>query len=378
MNRRKGNDRVEIVKQLSVLLVEDNDTHAHLVQRHLKKGRLSKFVVQCVGTLADAITRANTGKFDAVLLDLSLPDSEIKETLGRFIESVPPYPTIVLTSLDDLDFASELVHQGADDFLVKSDINSQILLRSIRYAIERRKSREALAEYAAKLERSNEELRSFAHTVAHEVRSPLNIVSCCLTLIDEDHHDVLGPDSIEAMEDATTAIKGMTELVTDLLEYSRVDNTDVEHLPVDLNEVAQEAVDSLKQEISESSATIEMATLPIVSGNAIQLRQLFCNLLSNAIKYRHLQRDPIINVTATDVDSEWQISFSDNGLGMSSVDQKQVFDPFVRAHESTGIPGTGIGLSFCRRIIENHGGKIWVESIPGEGSEFCFTILKEE
>ena len=362
--------------QLTVLLVEDNETHSHLVRRHLKKARLSTIEVVGVETLADAVSAATQASFDAVLLDLSLPDSEISETLPRFITAVPDIPTIVLTSLDDLDFASDLVHQGADDFLVKSDIDSQILLRSIRYTIERRRSQRELAEYAKRLERSNEELKNFAHTVAHEVRSPLNIVSCCLALIDEDHGDLLATDSIEAMSDANVAINGMTQLVTELLEYSRVENAAIEYGPVELDQVFQEAVRTLKQEISESSSSVQSESLPTVLGNAVQLRQLLCNLLSNAIKYRHPERVVSIKVAAIEKDTNWQISISDNGLGMSAEDQKHIFDPFVRVHESTGIAGTGIGLSFCQRIVENHGGEVWVDSASEDGSVFCFTVPK--
>ncbi|TWT98354.1 sensor histidine kinase [Stieleria varia] len=361
-------------KHLRVLLVEDNETHAHLVRRHLQKAQLSTIDVQRVGTLRDAIDAIHTDKYDAVLLDLSLPDSDITETLGRFIDTTPNAAIIVLTSLNDLDFASKLVLQGADDFLVKSDIDSQVLVRSIRYAIERRKNKVQLAQYANQLEKRNEELKTFAHTVAHEVRSPLNIVSCCLTLIDEDHHDALGPDSVEAIADAKEAIVGMTELVTDLLEYSQVENTPSELCSVDMNVAFQEAISTLKHEVIDASATVDCATLPTVNGNPIRLRQLLRNLLSNALKYRDPHRNPQINVAVREQESSWEFSVSDNGLGMSPQSTQQVFAPFVRAHESTGIPGTGIGLSFCQRVVEGHGGRIWVESAEGSGSRFCFTL----
>lgn len=361
---------------LSILLVEDNETHSHLVQRHLRRARLTSFEIVCAQTLEHAIEAATTKKLDAVLLDLSLPDSVMTETLPTFIQAVPDLPVIVLTSLDDLDFASNLVQQGADDFLAKATIDGQVLLRSIRYAIERRKIRAKLADYAYRLQRSNEELKSFAHTVAHEVRSPLNIVSCCLALVNEDHGDVLGPDSREAMADAKAAIAGMTDLVTDLLEYSRVENATLELTEVDTKQTLAEVTGLLKNEIRDSGAEITADALPCIRGNPIQLRQLLRNLISNAIKYQQPGRPPRIHISAQEMPSHWQFTISDNGLGIPSEHLAKVFAPFARMHESTGIAGTGIGLSYCRRIVVNHDGEIWVESTPGVGSQFHFTLAK--
>ncbi|QDV85162.1 sensor histidine kinase [Stieleria magnilauensis] len=363
-------------KLLKVLLVEDNETHAHLVRRHLKKARLSTIEATAAETLADAIAAASENEFDAVLLDLSLPDSEITETLPRFIDAVPSVPTIVLTSLDDLDFASSLVHQGADDFLVKSDIDSQILLRSIRYAIERKRSQRELADYAKRLERSNEELKHFAHTIAHEIRSPLSVVSCCLFLIREDYGQSFSDDCCESIDDAEAAIRGMSELVTELLNYSRVENDSAQFADIDLQPVFDDVITALRSEIERSAAEVTAGELPMVHGNEIQLRQVLKNLIGNAIKYCDPTRPPRVHVMCEEQDTEFQITVRDNGLGTPAASRELIFNPFTRVHESTGISGTGIGLSFCQRIIDNHGGSIGVVANQDVGSTFWFKLPK--
>lgn len=369
-------DAVRSAQKLKVLLVEDNQTHSHLIRRHLNKAGRTTVEISEATTLAEAISILKMAAFDAVLLDLSLPDSEIGETMPRVITVASHVPIVVLTSLDDLEFASDLVHQGADDFLVKSELNGEALLRSIRYAIERKKNRRELAQYAAELRRSNDELKSFAHTVAHEVRSPLNVVACCLTLIEEDHAEQFEPDSRESLIDAKRAIEGMTELVTDLLEFSRVEHSEEPHAAVDMNEVWINVLAQLRSDIEANQAIVGAETLPNVTGNRVQLRQLLTNLVTNAIKYRHPDRPPHVELRSIALPAHWQFSIVDNGLGIAAQDRENVFAPFVRAHESTGIAGTGIGLSFCRRIVENHGGEIKVESAIDHGSTFTFTLKR--
>ena len=226
-------------KKLRVLLVEDNETHSHVVLRRLDKTARQTIAVTHVTTLGDAISQATESSFDAVLLDLSLPDSGLTETLPRVIEALPQMPIIVLTSLSDLDFASETVHQGADDYLVKTDIGGEILVRAIRYAVERKRNQSELAEYAAKLERSNQELQSFAHTIAHEIRSPLTVVACCLQLVEEDCEGRLEKDTRESIDDAKTSVRNMTGLVTELLEYAKIEQASGGFAAVDMNVVSR-------------------------------------------------------------------------------------------------------------------------------------------
>ncbi|WP_161604464.1 sensor histidine kinase [Roseiconus nitratireducens] len=361
---------------LRVLLVEDNETHRHLIRRHLTKSVGEGIQLTQTDRLQEALNELARGPYDAVLLDLSLPDSPLTETLPRLIDQVTDVPVVVLTSLGDLDFASQLVQQGADDFLVKSEITGQTLLRSIRYAIERKKNQIKLSEYAARLKKRNEELKSFAHTIAHEVRSPLNVVSCCLSLVEEEQAGQLDEDSMEAIADAKAAIKGMAELVTDLLDFSRAEHDQSQHVPVAMQSLLGEVRTSLRTELDQAQAELQASDLPEVHGNPVQLRQLLKNLISNAIKYRHPERVPSVSVWVAQRDSEWLVGVDDNGIGIPADRIADVFSPFVRAHEFTGVPGTGIGLAYCRRIVEAHGGEIWIEQSSDAGTSLRFTIEK--
>ncbi|MEO8494947.1 MAG: response regulator, partial [Planctomycetota bacterium] len=215
-------------KRLTVLLVEDNDTHAHVVRRYIEKARLAHATLEHVERLSAALARIGEGGIDALLLDLSLPDSAITETLPRVIEACPDMPVVVLTSLNDLDFATGAVQQGAQDFLVKSELSSELLIRSILYAIERKKTQDKLEAYAAELERSNEHLQGFAHTVADEVKSPLNVVSLCLQWVQSNYAAQFDAECRQLLNDSSAAIRGMTELVNELLEFGRAEVEGVE------------------------------------------------------------------------------------------------------------------------------------------------------
>jgi signal transduction histidine kinase len=362
-------------KSLTVLLVEDNATHAHIIRRHLDKSADNGLILHHVERLADALLRLDQDDIDALLLDLSLPDSEISETLPRILESHGDLPIVVLTSLDDLDFATRAVQQGAQDYLVKSDLSGQLLLRSIRYAIERKKTQDKLEAYAAELQRSNDHLRGFAHTVAHEVKSPLGIVAACLQMLNDKHHGGFDAETRDFVADASGAIRGMTELVNELLEFARIGSELEEFEEVDAEAVYYQAYVMLRPAIRQSGAAVTHDPLPTIQGNAVQLRQLLQNLIGNAIKYRGVSR-PRIHVAVEESSDAWRFSVRDNGIGIAPADQERVFDAFVRLHQQEAIPGTGIGLALCKRIVEHHGGQIWVESAIGGGSIFHFTLPK--
>ena len=359
---------------LTVLLVEDNETHALIVRRHLEKSEADVQLTH-VGTFQSGIDCLDDHQPDVILLDLSLPDSEITQTLPRVIEAAPDTPVIALTSLNDLEFATSAVQQGAQDYLVKSELQGEILIRAIRYAIERKKSQDKLEAYATELERSNEHLRSFAHTVAHEVKSPLTPIKGCIDILKTTYGDDFDAETTELVEGSEAAIRGMTELVNELLEFARVDVQEQEFTEVDLEVVFYQAYVLLRPAMKENVAEITHDPLPTVRGKPVQLRQLLQNLIGNAIKYRS-DADPRIHVSVADSGDRWKFSVQDNGLGIDSSDLERVFEVFVRLSNSSDRPGTGIGLGFCQRIVENHGGRIWVESEVSSGSTFYFELPK--
>ncbi|WP_317176180.1 PAS domain S-box protein [Halomontanus rarus] len=228
-------------------------------------------------------------------------------------------------------------------------------------------------ETRRKLEESNERLEQFAYAASHDLQEPLRMISSYLQLVDRRYSDELDEDGQEFIEFAVDGAHRMQNMIEGLLTYSRVETQGDPFGPIDLDRVLEEALTDLQVKIEESDAEIEAESLPYVHGDASQLRQVFENLLKNAITYSG-DEPPSIEVTAEKNDSEWVLSVHDEGIGIDYDNTQRIFDVFQRAHGHEGYAGTGIGLALCERIVERHGGDIWVKSEVGEGSTFSFTL----
>jgi PAS domain S-box-containing protein len=228
-------------------------------------------------------------------------------------------------------------------------------------------------EYKRKLEESNERLEQFAYAVSHDLQEPLRMVSSYLQLVEDRYADDLDGDAREFIEFAVDGADRMREMIDGLLEYSRVETRGDPLEPVDLDDVVNGVLDDLQVRIEERDADIEAETLPGVEGDASQLRQVFQNLVSNALEYNG-DEPPRVHVEAERNEDEWVISVSDDGIGIAPDDQDRIFEVFERLHSREEHEGTGIGLALCRRIVERHGGDIWVDSAPGGGATFSFTL----
>jgi signal transduction histidine kinase len=354
---------------LSLLLVEDNADHAALIQRlgNNAAGNMLRF--KHVGQLAAALeVLGQTTRVDAVLLDLSLPDSDLLQTLPAVLAARPDIPIVVLTSLADLEFAATAVKQGAQDYLVKSELSGDLLLRSIHHAIERKK-------ITLELQRSNEELRRFAHTLAHEIRAPLQLLASASELIRVKHAASFDEQSNGFIDSMQAAVNGMSELIRDLLDFAQVGTgSEKSFARVELQTALDAALLLLRHDLDALAATVTHDKLPAISGDEVQLRHLLQNLIGNSLKYGS-ERAPQIHISAeAAVDNYWTIRVEDNGRGIESEFHEQIFEPLKRFHEPDKIPGSGIGLAFCKRVVEHHGGRLWVRSEPGEGSTFFFTL----
>ncbi|QLG49399.1 PAS domain-containing sensor histidine kinase [Natrinema halophilum] len=228
-------------------------------------------------------------------------------------------------------------------------------------------------EYRRKLEKSNERLEQFAYAASHDLQEPLRMVTSYLQLIDQRYGDALDEDGEEFLEFAVDGAERMREMIDGLLTYSRVETNGDPFGVVDLNVIVENVREDLQIQIEESDAEITTDNLPHVEGDASQLRQVFQNLLSNAIEYSGDQ-PPRVDITTDRDGSDWVISVRDEGVGIETDDQKRIFEVFQRLHTRREHAGTGIGLALCRRIVERHGGEIWVEAEPGVGSTFSFTL----
>ncbi|MFC6763915.1 PAS domain-containing sensor histidine kinase [Natrinema soli] len=240
-------------------------------------------------------------------------------------------------------------------------------------AIERQGYERCLNETVSELEASNERLEQFAYAASHDLQEPLRMVSSYLQLIERRYADELDAEGREFIDYAVDGADRMREMIDGLLEYSRIDSQGDPFEPVDLDAVLADVLTDLQVMIDRSDAEISIEPLPEVRGDSHQLRQLFQNLLSNAIEYSG-DEPPRMDVTAERSGRTWEISVRDEGIGIDPDKQDRVFRVFQRLHSREEYEGTGIGLALCRRIVERHSGRIWVDAEPGEGSTFSFTI----
>jgi PAS domain S-box-containing protein len=226
---------------------------------------------------------------------------------------------------------------------------------------------------AEELRRSNAELEQFAYVASHDLQEPLRTVSSYCQLLEKRYKEKLDKNAADYIEFAVSGAKRMQLLINDLLQYSRVGTRGKPFRPTELNQVFADVVSSLDRAISESGATVTRGELPVVPGDAVQLGQLFQNLIGNAIKFRG-PHAPEIEVGAAEIEGETVFSVKDNGIGIEAQHADRIFQIFQRLHEREKYSGTGIGLAVCKKIVERHGGRIWVESAPGQGSAFLFTL----
>jgi PAS domain S-box-containing protein len=244
---------------------------------------------------------------------------------------------------------------------------------TFRDITERKQAEEELKKLSDELARSNADLQQFAYTASHDLQEPIMVVAGFVNLLAKRYKGKLDEKADEFIEHAIDGTKRMQVLIKDLLDYSRVGSTGKSFTPTDCLSSLDKAVFNLQIVLKESGAVITHDDLPTVMADSSQLIRLFQNLISNAIKF-HGKEAPRIHISAKQKEDEWIFSFKDNGIGIDPKFSDKIFVMFQRLHAKKEYPGTGIGLATCKKIVERHGGRIWVESEPGKGSTFFFSI----
>ena len=233
-----------------------------------------------------------------------------------------------------------------------------------------------LTEYANALEQSNEELEHFAYVASHDLREPLRTVTGFLQLLERYAHDQLDERAASYIENALAGVARMSKMIKALLDLSRIESRGQAFEIVDLDAVLAQTLEALQQVIEETAAEITHDPLPTLMGDPTQLSQLFQNLVANALKFRRKDEPPRVHVSAEQEEGNWCFAVHDNGIGIDPQQHERVFQIFQRLHTQQEYPGVGIGLALCKRIVERHGGRMWVEARPGAGSTFYFTLTQ--
>jgi light-regulated signal transduction histidine kinase (bacteriophytochrome) len=255
---------------------------------------------------------------------------------------------------------------------VQADVDRTLVERSLELASDELMARNC------ELARSNAELQQFAYVASHDLQEPLRMVAGFTQLLAKRYGDKLDEDGREFIKFAVDGATRMKGLIDALLLYASVTSTRRELQEVHSEEIVHQVLDNLQMALRESGGAVECGPLPPVWGDGIQLTQLFQNLIGNALKFRG-ETPPRISITCESGvdDNAWRFCVRDNGIGMAAEGRSRLFQVFQRLHEQDRYPGTGIGLAICKKVVERHGGKIWVESALGEGTAFFFTIAKQ-
>jgi PAS domain S-box-containing protein len=340
-------------------------------------------------TAKDAIFLSDeTGRFidvnSAASLSLGYDREELLKMSNKEVDADPRgYETF--TKIRDgvmKEAVFEVNHKRKDGMLVPVEISgkaietdgSKIFLAIARDITERKRAEEKLKQTMADMKRSNTDLEQFAYVVSHDLQEPLRMVSSYVQLLSKRYKGKLDSDADEFIGFAVDGANRMQTLINDLLAFSRVGTRGKPLTPTDCEALLPQTLSNLKVSIDDGGAVITHDPLPTVMVDGSQLAQVFQNLIGNAIKFRG-EEPPRIHIAAERKGDGWLFSVADNGIGVDPEFFDRIFVIFQRLHGRDEYEGTGIGLAVCKKIVERHGGRMWVESEPGRGSTFYFTIL---
>ena len=365
---------------LHFLMVEDSEADTDLIVRELKTGGF-RFSSENVQTAEQFRARIRSLPPDIVLADYNLGQWRGIEAVEILRQEGLDVPVILVTGALGDTTAVECIKQGATDYVLKDSLPK--LPHAIRRALheqqlrtQRREAEEALALKVKELARTNQDLEQFAYVASHDLQEPLRMVAAYTQLLAEKYKGKLDEQADKYIHYAVDGAVRMQTLVHDLLAFSRSGREGTEMSATDCNTIVQQALLNLEAAVRDSGAQVTCGALPTVHANGGQLRQVFQNLIGNAIKFRRPE-PPLVQIAAQKEGKEWLFSVVDNGIGISPDHLNDIFVIFHRLHAREEYAGNGIGLAICKRIVERHGGMIWVESEKESGTTFKFSLPAE-
>jgi signal transduction histidine kinase len=360
----------EVSGKLRALLVEDEPADVELVLRALRQAGFAASA-DVAQTAEEFTEQVRKNSYDVILADYKLPNWNGMESVEVLRREGLDVPVIVVSGSLGEHTAVDCLKQGAADYVLKHHLAR--LPEAVRRAMREKGLREERQQAQEELARSNQDLEQFAYVASHDLQEPLRMVATYTQLLAERYRGRLDADADKYIHYAVDGALRMQALVQDLLTFSRVGRQGTDLQSTDCNAVVETAVENLRAAVDESGARVTHDLLPTVMADGSQLLQAFQNLIGNALKFRGSD-PPAIHVSTSKKGREWVFSVADNGIGIAPEHAEIIFVIFKRLHTRTEYPGSGIGLSICKKIIERQGGRIWVESQPGQGATFKFTL----
>ena len=373
-------------KETRVLLVDDDKEEYAVVRKYLRSSRAGNYQIQWASSLDEALIALQDASYDVCLLDYHLGETTGIDVLSQMQAHRHDVPVVLLTGQGSLKLDIEVMEMGAFDYLEKGELTPALLERSIRYAMENHRARTALHAANTELEdrvrqrtmelrRSNQDLEQFAKIVARDLQEPLRAITRQIGQIKEQEKTARELD-LDELESLLRTARNMELMVQSVLNYSGVGRELKPFERIDLAAVVREVCREQEMTLNEINATVEVASLPTVSGDYNLLKGLFENLLDNAVKFRGSQ--PLhIRIACEQKGRNWLCSVSDNGIGLTDSDTDDIFLMFHRGSCDAEQTGIGLGLAMCRKITQYHSGRIWVDSEYGHGATFYFTFPME-
>jgi signal transduction histidine kinase len=363
-----------------ILNVDDNEPNRYARTRVLAD---AGFQTLEAGTGQATLDLAAQRQPDLVLLDINLPDIDGIEVCRRLKAMPHQTSTLILqisASATTAPHATEALNSGADAYLAEP-VDAAVLIATIHALLrlgraerDLRHANAALAGVNRDLRQSNQDLQQFAYFASHDLQEPLRQVTNFVQLIAQTATSRLTAEEQKYLAFVVDGAGRMEHLIRALLSYSQLGHADHgAHSKVDLNAMVDQVIADLGGRLTEAGGQITRSDLPAVMGDSVQLADVFQNLLTNSIKYRRPNEALEVRIDATNSRGEVTITVRDNGLGIDTAYHDLIFLPFKRLH-GREIPGTGIGLAICRRIIEAHGGRIWIEAVEGPGAAFQISL----
>lgn len=363
---------METSDKVSILLVDDDPAKILALESVLCD--LNENLVK-VHSGEEALRALLQHDFAVILLDVNMPRLDGFETakLIRERQRSEHTPIIFITSINTADaHVSQGYSLGAVDYIF-TPVVPEILKAKVSVFVELWKKNAQLIRQAEDLIRSNNELEQFAYLASHDLQEPLRMVSCYTQLLATRYKGKLDAEADDFIARTIGGVERMATLVNDLLSYARAGGARKDFVAVNCESLLEMSLQVLKPSIDETKAEITHGKLPSLMADEVQLGQVFQNLIANALKFRS-KETPKIHVSCEKKSKNWIFSVTDNGIGIDPKYSQRIFLIFQRLHTQAQYPGTGIGLAICKKVVEYHGGKIWVESELGKGTTFMFSV----